>query len=229
MSITFRGNRGDIPLFQLNITNVTGTTVHSNVVEYVKGDSNEFIIEPKKASGAVVKDVQAAQGFQGGDIFMTEFWDSAPSVIDGTHSWVEDHGIATYNPVRYEIQRIFTAATGMNNLSSADSFVLQLDSRDRVDGAFFQTPTGKLNALSSAADVKNAIETNFNPMRMSSTAMLVDVSRNELDSKRNTFEWLVTFKSFRIKEIKRRICVDISHPSICLEMLLEIPLLSLEQ
>jgi hypothetical protein len=98
--------------------------------------------------------------------------------------------------VRYEIQRIFTAATGMNNLSSADSFVLQLDSRDRVDGAFFQTPTGKLNALSSAADVKNAIETNFNPMRMSSTAMLVDVSRNELDSKRNTFEWLVTFKSF---------------------------------
>jgi hypothetical protein len=48
-SITFRGNRGDIPLVTLNTSKVTGNNVTTNVYEFVKGDSNEFIIEPKKS------------------------------------------------------------------------------------------------------------------------------------------------------------------------------------
>merc|ERR1712054_575001 len=102
---------------------------------------------------------------------MTEFWSSDPSVVDGTHDWISDQGIATYNPVRYDIQRIYTTAASSNTpLTSNEKFVLQLDTRNRVGGKFFQTPTNLLNSQSTAADVKNAIEMYFNPMHMSNVS-----------------------------------------------------------
>lgn len=69
---------------------------------------------------------------------MTELW--APDApLDGTHVWDSDGGIATYNPVVYETQRIYLPG------HSQGSFRLKYDQsplfpgkRDQVCAAFFQ-------------------------------------------------------------------------------------------
>jgi hypothetical protein len=118
-TVTFLSPLGNVPTLRVNSTNLTSGSV--NVVELLAGASNEFTIEPKKASGAPVKDVTARSNFgtpgdtnglysvdfTGQDLFFTELWTSNVDVLDGTHTWDSDGGVAAYSPVLYEIQRLF--------------------------------------------------------------------------------------------------------------------------
>jgi hypothetical protein len=112
-TITFLEPLGNVPTLRVNSTNTTTGMVKA--VELLAGASNEFIIEPKKASGAPVKDITARSNFgafdpvdrAGSDIFYTELWKSPVGVVDGTHEWDSDGGVASYSPVLYEIQRLY--------------------------------------------------------------------------------------------------------------------------
>jgi hypothetical protein len=64
---------------------------------------DEFTVEPKKASGAVVLD---APLIHGQDIFCLELCRSEDSIVDGSHSWYSDGGVTHFNPVHYEEQVI---------------------------------------------------------------------------------------------------------------------------
>jgi len=112
-TVTFLAPLGNVPTLRVNSTNMTTGTV--SVSELLHGASNEFTVEPKKASGAPVKDVTARSNFgapdpvdfSGGDVFFTELWTSGVDVLDETHSWAIDGGVAAYSPVLYEIQRLY--------------------------------------------------------------------------------------------------------------------------
>jgi hypothetical protein len=102
---------------RVNSTNVTNGFV--TVAELLSGASNEFTVEPKKASGAPVKDVTSRSNFgardpvdfSGGDVFFTELWAAASAdVVDETHAWAADGGVASYSPALYEIQRLYLPA-----------------------------------------------------------------------------------------------------------------------
>ena len=69
-----------------------------DVTEFLKGHKNQFTIEPKQASGEVLRDVVTATGFAGEDIYFTEMY------MNG--NWSSDEGIATYNSIVYEVQSI---------------------------------------------------------------------------------------------------------------------------
>jgi len=114
-TVTFMELVGDIPL----LSSDDGITIS----EFVQGEANHFTIEPKKASGNVVKDLSSADSFVGQDTFFTELWTSSPDVLDGTHAWELDGGIATYNPVIYEIQT-FTLDT---TTSTSGTFGFRMD------------------------------------------------------------------------------------------------------
>ena len=75
-SVTFVGNTGDVPELvpALNTLNDGSGSAQVNVAEFIKGRANQFTIEPKKVSGAVVKDITAA--VTGADVFFTELWTS---------------------------------------------------------------------------------------------------------------------------------------------------------
>ena len=44
--------------------------------------------------------------FVGRDLFFTELWTSPLSLLDGTHTWASDGGIAAYEPVLYEVSAL---------------------------------------------------------------------------------------------------------------------------
>merc|ERR1711871_392555 len=97
--VIFR-DRGDVPL--LNLVSYSSLCTVS-AEEFLKGNRNQFIIEPKKADGKVLRARNlTAAGFEGADKFLTE------TFING--EWYADQGIAQYNPVVYEIQSIFIPA-----------------------------------------------------------------------------------------------------------------------
>jgi len=117
--------------------------------EYIKGISNQFTIEPKTASGTVVRDVTTAAGFSGTDLFLTE------SYINGL--WYRDHGLAQYNPLVYEIQRV--VITGSTTLQLYDYLTPPSTSLYKDPSAQVFSATLALSLTSSAADVQKAIET----------------------------------------------------------------------
>jgi hypothetical protein len=78
---------------------------------------DEFTVEPKKASGAVVLD---APLIHGQDIFCLELCRSEDSIVDGSHSWYSDGGGTRYNPVLYEEQVIHIP-------NNTDSFVITIN------------------------------------------------------------------------------------------------------
>jgi len=110
--ITFLTYFGDVPLINIDLAQVnngcdlygSSGTKASFVTEFLKGQANEFIIEPKKVSGSPVTDVSALDNMKGEDIFFTELWTSDSSVMNGAHVWYSDGGISRYQPVRYEEQ-----------------------------------------------------------------------------------------------------------------------------
>ena len=145
-SVTFLSRTGDVPLLTVDRSQVgNGRDALGMlgldgiyVTEFLKGQSNEFVIEPKKASGAVIRDLSSYAGVKSGDdIFFTELWTSSASVIDGSHSWYSDGGVSSYNPVLY-IEQIIAIPTDI------DTFHLSMDTSEtqplgRIDGTYART------------------------------------------------------------------------------------------
>ena len=107
------------------------------VVECLKGQSNEFTIDPKKASGSVVQDISTYAGLEGGDVFFAEWWTSDASIVDGSHTWYSDRGVSSYNSLLYIEQMIaIPKVVGTFHLSMYTS---EAQPWGRIDGIFPQT------------------------------------------------------------------------------------------
>ena len=146
-TVTFNSQTGDVPLLSVDRSQVgRGVDAYgvsgSNAVfvtEFLKGQANEFTIEPKKASGTVVKDITTHAGMEGSDIFFTELWTSDPSILDGSHIWYSDGGVGSYNRLLYEEQVVAIP-------NSVSSFYLAMDTSEskpkgRINGGYFKTET----------------------------------------------------------------------------------------
>ena len=133
---------GDVSLLSVSNANPFSSSRVVAVEEFVKGNTNQFTIEPKVASGAVLRDIPTAPGSLGQDIFFTE------SFLNG--AWYRDHGIASYNPVVYEVQQVFIPA-----VVSSVQFSLP-DYLTPYSGQVFQTAV--VNATSTAESVQWAIQ-----------------------------------------------------------------------
>jgi len=158
-TVTFLEMIGDIPTLSA-IVHPTSASV--TIVEFVKGAANSFIIEPKKASGAVVQDVDSIStagsqeyfNFSGEDTFFTEIWKNNGDQL----TWESDGGVATYNPVQYEIQRLFIPN------SASGQFHLSFDLTSRLDGTVCTTGNSStlhssgLQVGSTALQMKEALE-----------------------------------------------------------------------
>ncbi|CAM9800578.1 unnamed protein product [Ectocarpus sp. 6 AP-2014] len=110
-TVTFMSISGDVGELIVNETNILSGDVA--VTERVKGQRNEFVVSPRKATGAPVTDVTAASAFAaegstysfaGGDLFFTELYKIEE---DGSIEWESDGGVAMYNPTAYETQRLW--------------------------------------------------------------------------------------------------------------------------
>jgi len=127
---------GDVPMLvdggNSALVGAGGANTTVDVEEEVRGRANEFTIQPRRADGSVVRDVNAADGFAGSDVFFTEVWAASRSVLpaDGSdpvfvpatdslaasshpsssasmvYSWLSDGGVAVYEPTEAEVQRI---------------------------------------------------------------------------------------------------------------------------
>eukprot|EP01031_Cornospumella_fuschlensis_P050436 gene50436-61707_t len=135
-------NAGDVKSLVVGPT--TGSCQVS-VTEFIKGSRNLFTIEPKSSSGLVVRDVLAAPGFAGKDVFFTE-------TLLSNGSWYRDQGVAQYNPQVYDVQAIkFVAASiGTSAVVSLQDYLTPFSSLQFSSGAF--------SGVSSASDVQAAIE-----------------------------------------------------------------------
>ncbi|KAJ0394774.1 hypothetical protein ATCC90586_000434 [Pythium insidiosum] len=143
--VTFVSQTGDVPLL------VASSPATVSVAEFLKGRANEFTIAPRKASGAVVTYATLPAAFQGRDRFWTELWATPPSVVDGTHAFVDaSGGLAQYNAPVYDVQSLtFDGTTG--------TFRLKLDtSTSRVGGVVALSPVAVDAAVLSAAATTDA-------------------------------------------------------------------------
>ena len=71
-TVTFIGNTGDVPLLEIQSSVTCAGGANISTVEFIEGKANQFTIEPKKASGEPIKDLDAAAGFAGEDVFFSE-------------------------------------------------------------------------------------------------------------------------------------------------------------
>ncbi|KAL9189871.1 hypothetical protein ACHAXT_009546 [Thalassiosira profunda] len=144
-SVTFTSLPGDVPNLAVDPTLVGNGRDASGemgvdaayVVEFLKGQSNEFTIEPKKASGSVVRDVSTYEGMEAGDVFFSELWTSDASVLDGSHTWYSDGGPSSYSAL-LPIEQMVVVPT------SVGTFHLSMDTSEsqpwgRLDGVFAKT------------------------------------------------------------------------------------------
>ena len=144
-AVTFNARFGNVPLLTVDHFQVgNGRDALGRlgldgvyVVEFLKGKSNEFLIEPKTATGSVVQGISTSEGMEGKDIFFTELWTSDESIVDGSHSWYSDGGVGTYNPVLY-IEQLVAIPFDI------DKFHLSMDTSEtqplgRIDGIYAQT------------------------------------------------------------------------------------------
>ena len=92
------------------------------------------------------------QDFAGEDAFFSELWTSSPSVTNGSHTWDSDGGVATYNQVRYDIQKLTTAASG----AFTGTFQISFDTTTRLSGRL--ETTGNLNYDITALDLKQELK-----------------------------------------------------------------------
>ena len=189
--ITFTADFGDVELLQVDTSTLddgSGGNVDVMITEFVEGVANRFTIEPKKASGAVVKDLTAAANMAGGDIFYTELWTSDTSVVDGTHTWSSDGGLAVYNPVQYDIQTIETTVMSPSTISSG-TFQLVFDTQ-RSSGGYLDGTRSVTAAIAYDADAKAFKDA----LELLSNVDTVDVEETVADSD-GTKMWTVTFKT----------------------------------
>jgi hypothetical protein len=144
-TIVFISRVGDVPMLAVDRSQVgngrdaTGKVgLEANYcVEFLKGQANEFTIEPKKASGTVVRDITSYPGMEGRDVFFTELWSSDVSIIDGSHTWYADGGVSSYNSLVYEEQVLVVP-------NDVGSFFLSMDTSEdlswgRIDGFYSKT------------------------------------------------------------------------------------------
>jgi hypothetical protein len=87
-----------------------------SVSEFLNGNRNEFIIEPRDISGLPVDDSTWAIEYQGQDVFSVE-----TVSVDGT--WSKSQGLATYSPVLNEIQNVFIPESMNTNLSLSNYLI----------------------------------------------------------------------------------------------------------
>ena len=128
-TVTFISFWGDAPSLIIDLAQNNngkdasdrGDNQSTFVSEFLKGQANEFTIEPKKVSGAVIRNISISSEERGKDIFLTELWRS-DSTLDGSHYWNSDGGVATYNSVRFEEQQK-SMCEGESSLTSIDSVV----------------------------------------------------------------------------------------------------------
>ena len=79
-TVTFISFWGDAPSFIIDLAQIhngkdasdRGDNQSTFVSEFLKGQANEFTIEPKKVSGAVIRDISISSEERGKDIFLTE-------------------------------------------------------------------------------------------------------------------------------------------------------------
>jgi PA14 domain./Fibronectin type III domain./Filamin/ABP280 repeat. len=149
--VTFLSQIGDCSLLKVDTDKVqSGIDRYGEsgyganfVVEHLKGRRNEFTVEPKKSTGAAIQDIELLNPIQRHeDLFFTELWSSNTDVIDGSHIWHADGGIAAYNPVQFEKQLIVVP-------KNAGIFQLTMDtstgsSGGRLEG--YKATTRSLNA-----------------------------------------------------------------------------------
>ncbi|KAL7532002.1 hypothetical protein ACHAXR_005653, partial [Thalassiosira sp. AJA248-18] len=144
-SVTFISLMGDVPMLAVDRVLVGNGRDSSGelglngnyVMEFLKGQSNEFTIEPKKATGSVVRDISTYDGMEGGDVFFTELWTSDASIIDGSHTWYSDGGVSSYNSLLYIEQMIaIPKVVGAFHLSMNTS---EEQPWGRIDGIYSQT------------------------------------------------------------------------------------------
>jgi hypothetical protein len=89
-TVTFFSLKGDVPTLKVDIQLVNQGRDWSDrtgleaayVSEFMKGRANEFIIEPKKASGTPLMSFDEIQGV---DTFYTELWLPDELKSDGSH------------------------------------------------------------------------------------------------------------------------------------------------
>jgi len=177
-TVTFKTLLGDLPLLTYNKTAVRSGYV--DISEFVQGQANEFVIEPKKASGAYVKDIDAPLGFKGRDVYFTELWTSDASVVDGSHTWHSDGGVALYNGVQYEIQTLLLPSGAHGNytltMDYTSNYTTAQSGEPRTGGT--EATTQQLMATATAAQIKNALEALSNVETVDVTqATLVNGSR----------------------------------------------------
>ena len=98
-----------------------------------------------------VKNITAANGFAGQDVFFTELWASESArTIDGTHEWFLDGYEATYNPVVYDVQKITI------DTDQLYAFNLTMDMTNRTAG--YRDTTAPIPVTASAYEVKLALK-----------------------------------------------------------------------
>ena len=166
-TVTFRLPTGDLDALAIDDALLTGATADAFATEFLRGQANEFLISPTKASGRPLKDVTSHSGFgapmpysfAGKDVFFTELW-HPPTTPGGKHTWASDGGVAQYLPIVFDVQRLAIplAATG--------TFMLTMDTSDAYDEASGGWPrvggveatTGALDADVKTADLKAALE-----------------------------------------------------------------------
>lgn len=185
-SVTFVSSDGDVPMLVANpLLTKYGTdtkgqmgSAASYVIEHLKGHKNEFIIEPKRASGAEVTDEQVVESSRGDELFFIELWKPITK-LDGSHDWVSDGGVASYNPVIYEEQIVSVP-------DDVESFTLTMDTSQYKPGGRlggFVATTYALKAPISAEDLKTALD------------LLENVKRTKVSfvSGNNSSTFIVTF------------------------------------
>merc|ERR1712238_192952 len=96
-TVTFISFWGDAPSLIIDLAQIhngkdasdRGDNQSTFVSEFLKGQANEFTIEPKKVSGVVIRNISISSEERGKDIFLTELWRS-DSTLDGSHYWNSD-------------------------------------------------------------------------------------------------------------------------------------------
>ena len=195
-TVTFLERAGDVPTLELSSGPGYYQVDHglSKVAEFLKGRANTFTIEPKKASGAPLRDLTASRGREGLDVFFTELWRHDDA---GDYAHYADGGVATYNPATYEIQRLHFARDfdGLFTLTYNNSNATGCGDNDGLGYMRGETPqvnlpahcsgkTEQLGADASPYVVKVALEALGN-------VEAVDVTRN--GTAHDGFQYDVTF------------------------------------
>ena len=151
-TILFASRVGNVPMLSIDRSQVgNGKDLSGKVgldanycVEFLRGRANEFTIEPKKVSGAAVRDITTHPGMEGRDIFFSELWSSDLSVVDGSHTWYADGGVSTYNSLVYEEQIVVIP-------NEVGTFFISMDTSEDL-------PWGRIDGFYSATQDFNGID-----------------------------------------------------------------------